>query len=692
MADKESIGAPIANSIKKQIVERQKFLGSTNRNKFVIAYNNGNNAFAILRSSVNVNGSSNLAKSYTLGTALSGGISKQAGTSGAYNLSSTTGIRPKPGITSISVSSKGTYGTLLLANIQFKVYSKEDLDAVESVYFRPGFTALLEYGHSIYTDNDGTVINMSSGNTVGDAFFSDSDFETLETTIDSNVSNTDHNYEALFGYIQNFSWSIAEDGSYDCSVKLVSKNHVLESIQAPPVSSTVKEGEVEIEEETPVSGYKDLITFIMQRLERETKNTMFNAKTFLSDKSKTGGNVSSVASKLKDFYAWRSTITIAGTGWLGIFPDDTFNLMYIRLGDLLDIINTFCILKDDKGKPIAEFYTGRGEKYNTFPEHHSTNPLIALPPKLPTGDVKDRYVKRTGGDGKELHAEVARQAGYYGGGDEILNIVVSTDFIKRTMAGVSDGPQEQGTGIFDFLKNLLAGIEVALGGVNNFIVFFDGKTHRIVDSGNRKIKAAEAPTIEITGLKSTVYSVDISSKLSNKIGSQIAIAAGGSQGNYGENVANMIEFNSGKVDRHVKKVSQTPEEKNQGAGTSLATEQKKLQELITKMWDEFNNPKKSFDAGIWDELKKENTSRSISDLERQKTKKSELGSIPVPIELSLTMKGIGGFKLATVFKIPTRLLPAGYEGFGFIITGLDHNISQDNRWTTTVRAKMYKLG
>ena len=127
MAKEEPIGSPMAPSLANQIKRRQKFHGSTDRNKFVVAYNDGKSAFATLRSSVNINGNSNLAKSYVLGSKLSGGINKASGTSNAYNLSSTTGIRPKPGITSVSVSSKGSYGTLLLATVNFKVFSKECL-------------------------------------------------------------------------------------------------------------------------------------------------------------------------------------------------------------------------------------------------------------------------------------------------------------------------------------------------------------------------------------------------------------------------------------------------------------------------------------------------------------------------------------------------------------------------------------
>lgn len=684
MATKEPIGSPIAGTIKAQIEQRQKFLGSTNRNKFVIAYNNGNTAFAILRSSVDAAGYD--ASSYELGSKYAGGINKSSGATNAYNLSSTTGIRPKPGITSVRVASKGTYGTLLLAEVGFKVFSKEDLDAVEKLYFRPGYTAILEYGHTIFVDNEGTVINMSSGNTIGSKFYSSTPINTIEENIEGKVTSTNHNYEALFGFIQNFSWSLAEDGSYDCSIKLVSKNHVLESIKSPNVSAVVKGGEIEVEEETPIEGYADLVTFIMDRLERQISKTNFDGKAFLQDKSKTGGNVSSVAAKLKGFNVSRTKISLDGTGFFGTnFFNDTINLCYIRLGTLLDMLNTFCVLKGKDSKPIVDFYTEEGEKFNTFPTHFSSNPEIAVPPGIPQGS--DRYIKRKGEKkGKSVHEYLQQEANSYGGTDEILNIMVTTQFIKSTMAGVTNGSQEDGTGVMDFMKNLLAGIETAFGSVNNFIIHFDGTQHRIIDSGNKRIPKADAPVIQITGLKSTIYNVSIGSKLTNKIGSQIAIAAGGAQKSYKDNVANLIEFNQGAVDRHLGEISQTVEDKDEAAKNNA-----ELQKKIDDVWKEFNE-QDTFPPSKWLNFQGESRSSTISEFEKYRGKKPSIGSVPVPIDLTLTMMGIGGLKNGTVFRIPTKLLPAGYDGFGFIITGVDHNIGGDNKWTTTIKGTMYKLG
>ena len=705
MAKEEAIGSPMGETIKNQIIQRQKFHGSTSRNKFVVAYNDGKSAFATLRSSVDINGNSDLAKSYVLGSKLAGGINKSSGATNAYNLSNTSGIRPKPGITSVSVTSKGSYGTLLLATVNFKVFSKEDLDAIEKVYFKPGFTALLEYGHSVYVDNDGTVINMSSGKLIGDDFFSASNFESIENTLDEKIAATNHNSEALFGYIQNFSWSITDDGSYDCSVKIVSKNHVIESIKAPVLSSTVSDDELEIKEEQALTGFAGLLEFIFDRLKRKDKESIFDGQKFLSDKSKTGGNVSTVASQLKRFYIQRTSMTLADTGWFfNMIAPDKKNIQYIRLGDLLQILNKFAVLKDSKGHEICEFSTSPGEDYTTTPEHYTTNPLVAIMPKVPTGSTSNRVVIRNlnGEAGPGIQQSLQDQANFYkksgdtnSGTHDILNIGVCTDFILNTLKGITSGPQEDGVGVFDFVKNLLAGIELAFGGINNFMIFFDGKKNKIVDSGNKSLKKGKAPLIEITGLKSTVYNVSMSSKLSNKIGSQIAIAAGGARNDYGENVANLIDFagRHAAKDRHVGKITQTKAEaeKQQSAEESRSKSLATLQKKIDDVYEEFNDEDKDFSAANWDILQSESTSRQIADLAKNLKSKNELSSIPVPIELTLTMVGIGGLKNATVFRIPTKLLPSGYEDYGFIICGVNHSITTENKWTTEINAKMYRL-
>ena len=80
----------------------------------------------------------------------------------AYNLTGDQeikdfGYRPIPGITSVTIDSTGRMGSLRQATINFKVWDKYQLDIMDALYFRPGFTLLLEWGHAKYYDNNGNL-------------------------------------------------------------------------------------------------------------------------------------------------------------------------------------------------------------------------------------------------------------------------------------------------------------------------------------------------------------------------------------------------------------------------------------------------------------------------------------------------------------------------------------------------------
>jgi hypothetical protein len=86
------------------------------------------------------------------------------------------GYVPPPGVTSVDFEYKND-GALALASINIKAFSKEQFAMIDILYMRPGYTCLLEFGHSVYLDNNGKIVNV-------DVFQSDplnylfNDFET----------------------------------------------------------------------------------------------------------------------------------------------------------------------------------------------------------------------------------------------------------------------------------------------------------------------------------------------------------------------------------------------------------------------------------------------------------------------------------------------------------------------------------
>ena len=76
---------------------------------------------------------------------------------GAYGFGGANfGYRPMPGIQSAKVSYYNN-GALAKADIQIICQNPEQLDLLELLYFRPGYSILLEWGHNTYLDADGEI-------------------------------------------------------------------------------------------------------------------------------------------------------------------------------------------------------------------------------------------------------------------------------------------------------------------------------------------------------------------------------------------------------------------------------------------------------------------------------------------------------------------------------------------------------
>ena len=79
-------------------------------------------------------------------------------TNGAYGWGNTStynrGFVPMPGITDVQVQYYNN-GALSEATVNIKCYSKSQFAIIDALYLRPGYTVLLEFGHSVYVNNFG---------------------------------------------------------------------------------------------------------------------------------------------------------------------------------------------------------------------------------------------------------------------------------------------------------------------------------------------------------------------------------------------------------------------------------------------------------------------------------------------------------------------------------------------------------
>jgi len=235
--------ATFKEGVSNQLKVRQKAIN--NRTPENLTYYNSRNAWVRMTSAVQVNGDKGaLANKYVL----QGGIldpnkhlRSGIGINGSYNNASPgygepyrLGIRPMPGITSVEVRSKAAYGSLREVTVNFVCWDIHQLEELELLYMRPGYSAMVEWGWSPYLKNDGSLeTNVSFVNDVLEAQDGKPSKEDIwKKTFNKASSTTDGgNYDAEYGRIQNYSWKARMDGGYDCTTTLISWGEILESLK-----------------------------------------------------------------------------------------------------------------------------------------------------------------------------------------------------------------------------------------------------------------------------------------------------------------------------------------------------------------------------------------------------------------------------------------------------------------------------
>jgi hypothetical protein len=136
------------------------------------------------------------------------------------------GFRPMPGVTSFSITNEGPYGALRTANVNIKCYNLSQLDIIDTLYMRLGFSVFVEFGHIPYLQNNGVL----QRNVLPVDFFNINDKETLIRNVAKRRRDTGGNYDGMLGVVSHFDWTANSDGSYDCQVKIMGPGSVVESL------------------------------------------------------------------------------------------------------------------------------------------------------------------------------------------------------------------------------------------------------------------------------------------------------------------------------------------------------------------------------------------------------------------------------------------------------------------------------
>ena len=391
-------------SVQEQLNARQAALKA--RTPDSIVYSNSRNSWIRMSSSVDVNGKDSLAKQYILqgGVLLNNKLRYGVGgTDKAYSnfspsLSSynnpsakagTAGIKPMPGIESIDIKSKSAYGSLREVVVNFKCHNLQQLEDLELLYMRPGYTVLIEWGWTPYLDKNGKIKNdvkfydgLFGGNKTREQIW-------LELYKLSETQN--HNYDALFGYVKNYNWTARMDGGYDCSTTIISIGEIMESLKVNylpfDINGIVKnKGLLGLIQNTPVIA------------------TNPNKLPFTTNPPEASYSKNILAGLLHEIFAYTAGLTgafpkLSGTGQSFIETPKSYDYnlykftyptelspntlttaagtqIYITLGSFMDLLNRYILLHAGKDQATSTPLVTLSAKSNTY--NDNGNPLLCL--------------------------------------------------------------------------------------------------------------------------------------------------------------------------------------------------------------------------------------------------------------------------------------------------------------------------
>jgi hypothetical protein len=573
------------------------------------------------------------------------------GPDGAYGIGGNDfGYRPMPGLTNLSIKTGGKLGTLREATFDFTCYNKKQLDIMSALYMRLGFGVLIEWGHIPFINNEGRL----ETNPLPLSFFQNSnqaginDKEELLEKIQSQRVAHSGNYDALWGTIKNFSYSLEDNGTFKCQVQLVGAGDILESLKINQSGNKSSDKTNQTEEDKAIYATissreksdlnKALYEYYKKVTEINTSSYNFNASvSFLelvekylkpklnisfylngnffnwekNDELQRKGYHYSLISKLNQnngntqlteipdipnpqYFFSRLIVGYSINGNDKISNNTTepgLEQAYITLGHLLLLIKATGWLYDKNQDQIKPYiYIDVNPETNrcyTFPGHCSLDPTVCL-----IGSQELPFKIKN----SQLFTLLQDKYPFYDGinpelGGRFMQTLVNIEFVTSTLKKYTKN-KENNIYFVDFMKDILNSISKACGGFNEFRIVPDDNSNciRIFDDRTMPGKDVEPNKyikIPVLGKNSIVYNFNYTSKISPQMATQIVISAQAQDGgiNTNKDALAFSHLNGGLKNRLVSSRVESPEEENEDPQTSSLSTYIELRSHLQGIYD-----------------------------------------------------------------------------------------------------------
>ena len=503
----------------------------------------------------------------------------------------TYGIRPMPGITGVEMKTINAYGSVYESTVKFYAWDTHQLNELEILFMRPGYSVLLEWGWSQYIDNNGKsqVFNGGGINPFAGGLTQQKVYDQLEGL----RKKHNYNYDGMLGYVKNFNWNLLPNGGFECTTTLISIGEVMSSLRIAPSSTLFKKDDKK-KTTADVTGnkkpyYDDYETILLSlKYQAEGYNSP-SYKNYTINETRFRGKflredfvpIGEIADKLADSGYPKEAEALRQEPYVKpLLSTEEQGLgmryEYIQLNNWIAIMDSYFSYKfqdnDAAASKLVRFYPPGREDYCLAGKDSISCDLSVCAVNNPFAfpefaNVQPEYYDSTGIDPKLSQNKnslnitapqpLVTLPAFYDNVQKvgIIGLIwVNIDLLYNTYSQMRESANGDGVILTDYVKNILGKISGALGGINDFQLSTatrDQNTLKIIDNFylEKKSGAAGKYQLNLSGLNTIFKEVKIQSKIFPEQSTMIAIAAQ-NRANLG-NVYNssQVYLNAGLRDR-----------------------------------------------------------------------------------------------------------------------------------------------
>jgi hypothetical protein len=743
------IGEGFNTEILGQINQRQKIYGAAYRTNQILSYLNSRTGWCKLISGAEVitepraglklpkaqdyvlfNGMVDEGKS--LGSGGRAGIARTNSvyTNTAYGLGGLQlGERPMPGIISADIKTE-TRGSLKTANVKIKAWNTTQFDIIDVLYLRLGYSLLLEWGHSSYYNNSGVYI-PNNPHSIADTFLGDSlDYDGVLKLIQNKRLESNGNYDALFGKLVNFSWTFANDMSYDIDLTIRSVGDVIESLKCnmiapvttktdpaatttpPPTGSAQPEQPTLPPEPTP----DDII------VAAKDKNSISKFFYECQQKFGTSGQYNFSPYRANAGMKWLTNVVTSNDKkehidvvqqlFVGGDNGKDRTEYYIRLGSFFDFFqnNISPAFKDKNNRVITSLKFNSDTESNLIyiaPRQISADPRICIFKKTFISENSESYMFY---ECEEFERGVGNNL--YG---KLMNIYLNFTFILGELDRLKD--QDGNIKLIDFLQSLVAGICDATGNFNKLDVIISPNQDDLVTIIDEVPLPDRNTLLTELGISTTEAIFDVygyyqrneivsgssaqhggfikdfqmRTEITPQMASMITIGSTSNGNIVGSDATALSKMNKGIIDRYkvaVKDPSSPVVENTQSLQEKFSEALNNFQVFVRDLSSISFTTKPQWNLKAIDAYKA--TIKDFLTYDQAKISEETGKGSPtigfLPFNLTLKMDGLSGMKVYQKYTIDTSFLPTNYpNNLDFLIRSVNNSIS-NNVWETTIES------